>query len=108
MTGTLHHTENVTEPYLFPVPILTDPADVSYYYTCVKMHMIIFTFGKYRPPGGNSVEQSNVNILIAQYLSHCKYEKCLDSKTQKAYKTDLLQFADYILDRESVLSKDNG
>lgn len=69
--------------------------------------MIIFTFGKYRPPGGNSVEQSNVNILIAQYLSHCKYEKCLDSKTQKAYKTDLLQFADYILDRESVLSKDN-
>lgn len=53
------------------------------------------------------MEQGNVNMLIAQYLSYCKYEKGLDSKTQKAYKTDLLQFADYIIDRGSELSKDN-
>lgn len=53
------------------------------------------------------MDKRNVNMLITQYLSYCKYEKGLDSKTQKAYKTDLLQFADYILDRESVLSKDN-
>lgn len=53
------------------------------------------------------MEQKNINILIAQYLSYCKYEKGLGAKTQKAYNTDLLQFADYILDRESGLSKDN-
>lgn len=53
------------------------------------------------------MDKRNVNMLIAQYLSYCKYEKGLDPKTQKAYKTDLLQFADYILDRGSVLSKDN-
>ena len=53
------------------------------------------------------MDKRNVNMLIAQYLSYCKYEKGLDPKTQKAYKTDLLQFADYILDKESVLSKDN-
>lgn len=53
------------------------------------------------------MDKRNVNMLIAQYLSYCKYEKGLDPKTQKAYKTDLLQFADYILGKESVLSKDN-
>ena len=53
------------------------------------------------------MEQRNITMLIAQYLSYCKYEKGLDSKTQKAYKTDLLQFADYIIDRGSELSKDN-
>lgn len=53
------------------------------------------------------MEQRNVDMLIAQYLSYCKYEKGLDSKTLKAYKTDLLQFADYIIDRGSELSKDN-
>lgn len=53
------------------------------------------------------MEQRNVDMLIAQYLSYCKYEKGLDSKTQKAYKTDLLQFADYISGRGAELSKDN-
>ena len=53
------------------------------------------------------MEQRNVTMLIAQYLSYCKYEKGLDAKTQKAYKTDLLQFADYISGKESDLSKDN-
>lgn len=53
------------------------------------------------------MEQRNVNMLIAQYLSYCKYEKGLDSKTQKAYKTDLLQFANYISGRGAELSKDN-
>lgn len=53
------------------------------------------------------MEQRSVNMLIAQYLSHCKYEKGLDVKTQKAYKTDLRQFADYITDRGAELSKDN-
>lgn len=71
------------------------------------MYISIVTSGKHSPRGGNSVEQGNVNMLIAQYLSYCKYEKGLDSKTQKAYKTDLLQFADYIIDRGSELSKDN-
>lgn len=53
------------------------------------------------------MEQRNVNMLIAQYLTYCKYEKGLDAKTQKAYNTDLLQFADYISDKGSDLSKDN-
>ena len=53
------------------------------------------------------MERGSVNMLIAQYLSYCKYEKGLDSKTQKAYKTDLLQFADYISGRGAELSKDN-
>lgn len=53
------------------------------------------------------MEQRGVDMLIAQYLLYCKYEKGLDSKTQKAYKTDLLQFANYIADKDSDLSKDN-
>lgn len=50
---------------------------------------------------------SNITTLINQYLLHCRLEKGLNTKTQKAYKTDLLQFADYIIDRGSDLSKDN-
>ena len=53
------------------------------------------------------MEQRNLNMLIAQYLSYCKYEKGLVAKSQKAYKTDLLQFADYITDKGADLSKDN-
>ena len=53
------------------------------------------------------MEQSNFNMLITQYLSYCQYEKGLDSKTQKAYRTDLLQFSDYTLGRGSVLSKNS-
>lgn len=53
------------------------------------------------------MDQQSVNTLIAQYLSYCKYEKGLDAKTQKAYKTDLFQFAEYIADKGSDLSKAN-
>lgn len=53
------------------------------------------------------MEQRNIKVLIAQYLSYCNLEKVLDSKTQKAYQIDLLQFADYILGRGSDLSKDS-
>lgn len=53
------------------------------------------------------MEQRSINMLIAQYLSYCKYEKGLDDKTQKAYRTDLFQFSDYISDRGADISKDN-
>lgn len=53
------------------------------------------------------MEQRNINMLIAQYLSYCKYEKGLDVKTQKAYNIDLLQFAEYISEKGDDLSKDN-
>ncbi len=33
--------------------------------------------------------------LVNQYLQHCRFEKGLDDKTLKAYKTDLAQFNTY-------------
>ena len=57
--------------------------------------------------GGNSVDQRTLIMSITEYLSYCKYEKGLTAKTQKAYKTDLLQFVDYISDKEADLSKEN-
>ena len=53
------------------------------------------------------MEERNISEFVAQYLTHCKFEKGLDSKTQKAYQTDLLQFADYIKNRGADLSKDS-
>lgn len=38
----------------------------------------------------------NLNILINQYLEHCKYEKTLSPLTLKAYQLDLKQFIKFI------------
>ena len=38
----------------------------------------------------------DINSLIEEFLSHCKHEKNLSSKTIKAYETDLTQFRKFI------------
>ena len=72
-----------------------------------KVLIGIGSLSKHAPQGGNKVEQRSIDVLIEKYLSYCKFEKSLESKTQKAYRIDLRQFADYIEDRGSDLSKDN-
>lgn len=47
------------------------------------------------------------NPLIIDYLTHCKYEKGLDSKTLKAYKIDLSQFHSYIVDISGTYNKES-
>lgn len=47
------------------------------------------------------------NPLIIDYLTHCKYEKGLDSKTLKAYKIDLSQFDSYIVDISGTYNKES-
>lgn len=42
------------------------------------------------------MDNANLNPNIQGYLNHCQYEKCLDTKTLKAYKIDLEQFDVYI------------
>lgn len=50
---------------------------------------------------------NSVTLFIAQYLSYCKIAKMLDHKTQKAYRIDLLQFADCFSGKVADLSKDD-
>ena len=50
---------------------------------------------------------TSVNGQIARYLSSCELAKGLDTKTLKAYRIDLLQFADFINARDCELSKEN-
>lgn len=40
---------------------------------------------------------NNLNNHIKSYLEHCKYRKCLDNKTLKAYSIDLKQYTDYYI-----------
>lgn len=43
---------------------------------------------------------------IADYMEYCEYRKRLDSKTLKAYRTDLTQYADYCCDLPACFRRD--
>lgn len=47
------------------------------------------------------MDETNVDQIVQGYLNHCRFEKGLDTKTLKAYRTDIAQFTSYI-------SKTNG
>lgn len=42
------------------------------------------------------MDESNIGHIVQSYLNHCRYEKGLDTKTLKAYKTDITQLTNYI------------
>lgn len=42
------------------------------------------------------MDHLKIDALVRRYLNHCRFEKCLDAKTLKAYKIDLDQFNKYI------------
>lgn len=44
----------------------------------------------------DTMNTQNADILIKNYLQHCRYQKGLNPKTIKAYRIDLTQFSDYI------------
>lgn len=48
----------------------------------------------------------NIDTLIYNYLTHCKYEKNLNPKTLKAYKIDLQQFASFTKTTSCAYSKE--
>ena len=52
------------------------------------------------------MKKESITELISQYLSYCELEKHLTFKTRKAYRIDLYQFADFVADKTSNLSKD--
>lgn len=35
------------------------------------------------------VDESYIEQIVQRYINHCRYEKGLDSKTLKAYRTDI-------------------
>ena len=39
---------------------------------------------------------NNLDAQIIDYLTHCEFQKRLNSKTLKAYKIDLRQFSEFI------------
>ncbi len=41
----------------------------------------------------------NIEDAVAEFLSHCQFEKNLTEKTRKAYSTDLKQFCNFLEDR---------
>lgn len=43
---------------------------------------------------------NTLNDCINNYLFFCQYQKCLDSKTLKAYRIDLTQFANMVLEAD--------
>lgn len=48
----------------------------------------------------------NLKQLINQYLLKCKFQNNLDKKTLKAYRIDLNQFLDFMVDKEDFYKKD--
>ena len=48
---------------------------------------------------------NTLNDYITEYLEYCEYRKRLDSKTLKAYKTDLKQYNTYSCDLHECLSR---
>ena len=40
--------------------------------------------------------EENTDTIISVYLQHCQFEKVLSDKTVKAYRIDLIQFANYV------------
>lgn len=51
-------------------------------------------------------KQMDVEQLIRRYLDTCTYQNNLDKKTIKAYKTDLAQFVEFLVDRQLFYEKD--
>ena len=45
---------------------------------------------------------NNLETIITDYLDFCQYQKRLDAKTLKAYKTDLKQFKEFT-DRQTTV-----
>jgi len=41
------------------------------------------------------MNEENIEKIVQGYLNHCRYEKGLDAKTLKAYKTDIAQLINY-------------
>ena len=52
------------------------------------------------------MDDTNFESILGNYLNHCRYEKRLDDKTLKAYKTDLLQFSYYVAKNNGNYSKE--
>lgn len=50
---------------------------------------------------------NTLNDYIAKYIEYCQYRKRLDQKTLKAYRIDLLQYANYLKDTSTFCLKDN-
>ena len=42
------------------------------------------------------MDESNFEQIVQRYINHCRYDKGLDIKTLKAYRTDITQFTGYI------------
>lgn len=42
------------------------------------------------------MDESNIEDIIQGYINHCRYEKGLDVKTLKAYRTDITQLINYV------------
>lgn len=49
----------------------------------------------------------NIDTLIYNYVSHCRFKKGLNPKTLKAYQTDLTQFAQFIKGNDGGCNKEN-
>lgn len=52
------------------------------------------------------MNDSNFEKILQNYLNHCRYEKRLNSKTLKAYKTDIMQFSHYVVQSNGNYSKE--
>lgn len=52
------------------------------------------------------MDESNFEQILQHYLNHCNYEKRLNSKTLKAYKTDIMQFSHYVEQNNGNYSKE--
>lgn len=53
------------------------------------------------------MNQQTLCTYIEHYLSNCRYQKGLNAKTLKAYRTDLLQFAAFMKEYDYDCNKDN-
>lgn len=52
------------------------------------------------------MDDINFEPILQNYLNHCRYEKRLDAKTLKAYKTDIEQFSFYVTKNNGNYSKE--
>lgn len=52
------------------------------------------------------MDNKNFDQTLQNYLNHCRYEKRLNPKTLKAYKTDIMQFSHYIAQNSGNYSKE--
>lgn len=52
------------------------------------------------------MDDTNFKPILQNYLNHCRYEKRLDAKTLKAYKTDIEQFSYYVAESNGNYDKE--